>query len=209
MVTGSCFFFVHLGSLVVSAWYACSVGVWDVLWASAKDQALVAVSIEKLRRCRGKDIPQEGVSQWITLIILYWVGQKVFWVFKTSYGKTQMNFWPTQHLAACSLFTLFYWFILHLFLAALGLCCWIRAFSVTANGGSYSLVAVHGRFIVVASPVVEHGLSCPTAQGSSWTRDRTCVLCIGRQILNRWTCREALNVHFKLSERIVLGWEQP
>ena len=26
--------------------------------------------------------------------------------------------------------------------------------------------------------------------GSSWTRDQTCVPCIGRQILNHWTIRE-------------------
>ena len=30
---------------------------------------------------------------------------------------------------------------------------------------------------------VEHGLSCSTACGSSWTRDRTNVPCIDRQIL--------------------------
>ena len=32
--------------------------------------------------------------------------------------------------------------------------------------------------------------------GSSWTRDRTCVLYIGRQILNHWTTREALIFFF-------------
>ena len=32
--------------------------------------------------------------------------------------------------------------------------------------------------------------SCPTARGTARTRDRTCVPCIGRQILNHWTTRE-------------------
>ena len=33
-------------------------------------------------------------------------------------------------------------------------------------------------------------LAAPWHVGSSWTRDRTCVPCIGRQILNHWTIRE-------------------
>ena len=37
---------------------------------------------------------------------------------------------------------------------------------------------------------VVHGLSCPSLMGSSWTRDWTHVLCVGRQILNHWTTRE-------------------
>ena len=40
------------------------------------------------------------------------------------------------------------------------------------------------------SVAVVHGLSCPQHVDSSQTRDRTCVLCIGRQILNHWTTRE-------------------
>ena len=35
-------------------------------------------------------------------------------------------------------------------------------------------------------------LVAPQNVGSSWTRDRTGVLCIARQILNHWTTREAL-----------------
>ena len=34
---------------------------------------------------------------------------------------------------------------------------------------------------VQASVVVAHTPSCPRPVRSSWTRDRTCVLCIGRQ----------------------------
>ena len=32
--------------------------------------------------------------------------------------------------------------------------------------------------------------------GSSWTRGRTCIPCIGRQILNHWTTREAWSGDF-------------
>ena len=44
----------------------------------------------------------------------------------------------------------------------------------------------------MGSAVAAHGPSCPAARGnlSSPTRDRTRVLCIGRQILNHWTTRE-------------------
>ena len=31
------------------------------------------------------------------------------------------------------------------------------------------------------------GLVAPQHVGSSWTKDQTCVPCIGRQILNHWT----------------------
>ena len=38
------------------------------------------------------------------------------------------------------------------------------------------------------------GLAAPLHMGSSQTKDRTCVLCIARQILNHWTTREALGL---------------
>ena len=41
------------------------------------------------------------------------------------------------------------------------------------------------------------GLIAPQHVGSSWTKDRTCVPCIGRRILNHWTTREALSPIFK------------
>ena len=77
----------------------------------------------------------------------------------------------------------------------LGLCCYV-GFSLVARG--HSLVVVHGLLIMVASLVAEHELwgerafiavahriSCSQYVGSSLTRDRTCVSCIGRQILYR------------------------
>ena len=47
--------------------------------------------------------------------------------------------------------------IIYLFLAVLGLCCCVRAFSSCSKPGIL-FVAVHGLLIVVASLVVEHGL---------------------------------------------------
>ena len=47
---------------------------------------------------------------------------------------------------------------MHLFLAALGLCCCARAFSSCGEPGLL-LVAVRGLLIAVASLVAEHGLS--------------------------------------------------
>ena len=46
---------------------------------------------------------------------------------------------------------------IYLFLAALGLCCWVWAFSSCGEQGLL-FVAVQGLLIVVASLVAEHGL---------------------------------------------------
>ena len=91
---------------------------------------------------------------------------------------------------------------IYLFLAALGLCCCVRAFSSCGKRGLL-FVAVLTLLIVVPSLVVEHGLQAHGLQelwhtglaalrhvGSSWTRDRTHVPCIGRQILNHCATRE-------------------
>ena len=100
---------------------------------------------------------------------------------------------------------------IYLFLAALGLRCWAWAFSSCGERGLL-FVSVRGLLIVVASLFVDHGFqaragfsSCgewaqqlwykglvaPRHVGSSWTRDLTCVPCIGRWILNHCTTREA------------------
>ena len=52
--------------------------------------------------------------------------------------------------------TSFFFFLSYLFLAALGLCCCVRAFSSCGEQGLL-LVAVRGLLIAVASLVVEHG----------------------------------------------------
>ena len=88
------------------------------------------------------------------------------------------------------------------FMAVLGLRCRARTFSSCSELSS-SLVAVHRLLITVPSLVVEHGpsgvraleavvhrLSCLWHVESSQTRDRVCVHCIGRRILNHWTSRE-------------------
>ena len=102
-----------------------------------------------------------------------------------------------------------------LFLTALGLRCCTRAFSSCGERGLL-FVAARGLFTVVASLVMEHGLQARRLQqlclpgsraqaqqlwrtglvalqhvGSSWTRARTRVPCIGRKILNHCATREA------------------
>ena len=103
-------------------------------------------------------LPRRGVrKEWETWVTnqSWWIG--VFWVRL----KASLCSWPTsfQFLVfenSSILFFLIYYFI-YLFLAALGLRCWTQAFS---SGGERGLlfVAVRGLLIVVASPVVEHGL---------------------------------------------------
>ena len=103
---------------------------------------------------------------------------------------------------------------IYLFLAALGLCCCTWAFSTCSEQGLL-FIAVRGLLIAVASLVAEHGLQAHGLQqlwlsgsraqdqqlqctglvalrhvGSSQTRARTCVPCIGRQILNQCAIRE-------------------
>ena len=48
-------------------------------------------------------------------------------------------------------------YFIHLFLAVLGLCCCVRAFSSCGEQGLLFIV-VHRLLIAVASLVVEHGL---------------------------------------------------
>ena len=95
-----------------------------------------------------------------------------------------------------------YEILLHYFLAVLGLRFCARAFSSCGKQGPL-FIAVRGPLTIAASlvgstgsrhagsVVVAHGPSCSVACGSSQTRARTHVPCIGRQILNHCATREA------------------
>ena len=88
----------------------------------------------------------------------------------------------------------------------LGLCLCARAFSSCGKWGPL-FIAVRRPLTIAASLVAEHrlqtrrlsncgsraGLVAPRHVGSSQTRPRTRVPCIGRQILNHCATREALN----------------
>ena len=93
-------------------------------------------------------------------------------------------------------------------MAVLGLRFCARAFSSCGKWGPL-FIAVRGPLTVTTSLV--GGAQAPDAQaqqlwlmglvaprhvGSSQTRARTCVPCIGRQILNHCTTREAHRRHF-------------
>ena len=54
--------------------------------------------------------------------------------------------------------------------------------SLVGTSRGYSLVAVHGLLIVVASFVVEHGLSCSVACGIFLDQDQTHVPCTGGEL---------------------------
>ena len=84
----------------------------------------------------------------------------------------------------------------------LGLHCCSRAYLVAERGlvssGGARASGCRGfpcyRLQGAQASVVEvHGLNCLQHVGSSRPRDRTRVLCIGRQILNHWTTREVLH----------------
>ena len=93
------------------------------------------------------------------------------------------------------------------------LLCWVfvsmHRLSLVAVSRGYTLVAVHRLLIVGASLVAEHrlwgawasvaapvGSVAPRFVESSWTRDQTRVPCTGWWILNHWTTREVLYIHF-------------
>ena len=95
-----------------------------------------------------------------------------------------------------------FYFCIYLFyrLAVLALRCFVQAFS-RCSEQRLPFVVLCGVLIMVASLVAKHsvrasvvvalGLVALRYVGSSWTRDRTCVPSIARQILNHWTTREA------------------
>ena len=87
-------------------------------------------------------------------------------------------------------------------LVALGLHCYVRAFSSFGDPGCCSLVAVRGLLLLWnlgcrawAQQLWCSGLVPVWHVGSSWARDRTCVPCTGRWIFNHCTTREVVG-HF-------------
>ena len=100
-------------------------------------------------------------------------------------------------------------------MAVLGLRFCARAFSTCGKRGPL-FIAVRGPLIIAASLVAEHrlqtrrlsncgstGLVAPRHVGSSQTRARTRVPCIGRQILNHCATRETQDIFLKI--HILLG----
>ena len=109
-----------------------------------------------------------------------------------------------------------FFFFLYLFLAALGLCCCTWAFSSCSERGYSSLwctgfslrwllfVAEHGLQVrglqqlwltgsrAHSQQLWHTGLVAPQHVGSSRTRARACVPCIGRRIPNHCATREVL-----------------
>ena len=89
-------------------------------------------------------------------------------------------------------------------MAVLGLCFCARAFS-TCGKWRPLFIAVRGPLTIAASLVADGaqaqqlwltGLVAPWHVGSSQTRARTRVPCIGRQILNHCATREAPRIAF-------------
>ena len=98
----------------------------------------------------------------------------------------------------------------YLFFPALGLCCCVWAFSSCSERASHlwwllllrSTGSRHVGFSSCGSRALEHRLSSCGARalqhvGSSPTRDRSRVPCIGRQILNHCATREVPQTGFK------------
>ena len=100
----------------------------------------------------------------------------------------------------CGSVSLFY-DVFFCFLAVLGLRFHTWTFSScgvwASHCSGFSCCGARARDAWVQSAVVAHGLSCSAASGIFRPRDWTCVPCIGRQTLNRWTTREVL-VSFNL-----------
>ena len=99
----------------------------------------------------------------------------------------------TPSVAAFSFWLFFPNFLFILFWALLGLHCCTWAFfgcgEWTSHCGGFSCCRAQALGHRV-SGVAHSGLVASRHVGSSQTRDRTPVPCIGRQILNHWTTRE-------------------
>ena len=102
--------------------------------------------------------------------------------------------------------SVYIYFLFILFMAVLGLRFSARAFSSCGKWGPL-FIALRGPLTIAASLVAEHRLQtrrlsklwltgpvAPRHVGSSQTRARTRVPCIGRQILNHCATREAPSV---------------
>ena len=85
--------------------------------------------------------------------------------------------------------------------------CWVfiaaSRFSLVVTRRGYSSVQCvgsrHAGFSSCSTQAKKlrlKGLVAPGQVGSSLTRDRTCVRCIGRQILDHWTTREVQGGYF-------------
>ena len=99
-------------------------------------------------------------------------------------------------------------FLIYLFMVALGLRCCVQVFSSCVERGLLS--SCSARLLTAVASLVEHGLQVHRPQElwltglvalqqveSSRTKDRTRVPCIGRWNLNHWTPREVLLSVFK------------
>ena len=93
------------------------------------------------------------------------------------------------------------------------LCGWFLLLQSTASRRMVSVITAHG-FSSCGSQALEHrlhscselctGLVAPRHVGSPWTRNRTCVSCIGRCILYHWATREALLLFYEKEKRTTL-----
>ena len=105
----------------------------------------------------------------------------------------------------------------------MGACCYLQAFSCCGEQASccggfsccgaqslhvqLSVAVAHGLWSAQALVVVACDFVNPRHVGSSQTRGRTHVPCIGRRILNHWTTREVPACMFKdtFSTKLFLG----
>ena len=129
------------------------------------------------------------------------------------FNSLQVNYILLKNLYSQRRFA-FYFIFIYLFKYLFLYLCWVlvvacgifivacRVFSLHCTGFSPAVVCRLSSCGLQAlehagSVVAAHGLSCPACgmwDLSSLTRDRTCVPCLGRQILNHWTSREVPKV---------------
>ena len=127
-------------------------------------------------------------------------------------GEHWLRLYFCQHQDGHRVYAAVFLKFIYLFLAVLGLRFCARAFSSCGKRGPL-FIAVHGPLTPAASRC---GAQAPDAQaqqlwltgpvaprhvGSSQTRARTRVPCIGRQILNHCATREALCCIFMLEKK--------
>ena len=156
-----------------------------------------------------------NTKKWLPLKAYFLLYSHIFKVGKYFLGQLFLSKLYFRYVAIlCTFFFYINLFILF-YLAVLGLHCCARAFSSAASGGYSSLwcAGFSLRWLLLlwstgsrcagfsscgthAQQLWCMGLGAPWQVGSSRIRDRTCVPCIGRRILNHCDTREVSCVHF-------------
>ena len=149
---------------------------------------------------------QEGRSDRGFMVIVIWMQAYHFLLFPNK-AKDPRNLIP---ITVCSIIYIYIYRLHRVFVAAHGLSL------VAASGGYSSCMGFSLQWLILwildsrafgLQQLWCMGLVTSQHVESSWTRDQTCVPCIGRWILNHLTTRKVLFYNFSMVELHDFYWD--